>query len=249
LHVEQAQVSLIGGREDNQDRCALVADEGAALLAVLDGMGGHSDGALAAEAAQKLLVEAYRRVPHPLFDPLGFLHVTLGRMHDEVVRLGAGAPLEKRPRATVALCVVQDDSAFWAHVGDSRVYLIRDGRVERRTRDHSHVEFLIREGSITEDQALSHPLRNYVECCLGGETLVPEMSVSGLVRLRPGDIVLVCSDGLWGTLEEPRIAGNWSRSGESLQDALTRLAREAVAAGGANADNTTATAIRVVAGG
>jgi serine/threonine protein phosphatase PrpC len=169
-------------------------------------------------------------------------------MHDEVARLGAALPLDKRPRATGAVCIVQDDSAFWAHVGDSRVYLIRGGRVEQRTRDHSHVEFLIREGSINEEQALTHPLRNYVECCLGGEPMIPEMTVSGLNRLQRDDVVLVCSDGLWGTLEEARIAGHWSRTGESLQAALDGLARAAVEAGGANADNCTAVALRVAGG-
>jgi serine/threonine protein phosphatase PrpC len=120
-------------------------------------MGGHADGALAAETAQKLLVEAFWHTPQPLFDPLGFLHLTLGRVHEAVVKLGAALPLEQRPRATCAVCLVQGDSAYWAHVGDSRVYHVRAGQVAERTRDHSHVEFLIREGLITEEQAQAHP--------------------------------------------------------------------------------------------
>ncbi len=247
MRYEQAQVSLVGGREENQDRAVLSVNASATLLAVLDGMGGHSDGALAATTGQALLTEAFARQSQPLFDPLGFLHMTLGRMHDAVARVGASLPLEKRPRATCALCLVQDGSAYWAHVGDSRIYLLREGRVVTRTRDHSHVEFLIREGSITEQQALGHPLRNYVECCLGGEPMIPEMTVSGRHRVQPGDVLLVCSDGLWGTVEQERIAQHWSRSGESLQAALESLARAAVANGGPNADNTTATAVRVLA--
>ncbi len=247
MRYEQAQISLVGGREENQDRFVLAVNPGATLLAVLDGMGGHSDGALAATSAQVLLTEAFARQSQPLFDPLGFLHMTLARMHDAVARLGEALPLEKRPRATCAVCLVQDGSTYWAHVGDSRIYLLREGRVVTRTRDHSHVEFLIREGSITEQQALGHPLRNYVECCLGGEQMIPEMTISGRLLVQPGDVLLVCSDGLWGTLEQERLAQNWSRSDESLQAALESLARAAVANGGPNADNTTAVAVRVLA--
>ncbi len=139
-------------------------------------MGGHSDGAKAAETAIKVLVEAFWHTPQPILDPLGFLHLTLGRAHEEVVKLGIALPLEARPRATCAVCLVQNGSAYWAHIGDSRIYLLRRGKVLKRTRDHSHVEFLLREGVITQDQALSHPMRNFVECCLGGEAFLPEMT-------------------------------------------------------------------------
>ena len=95
------------------------------------------------------LVEGFWHTPQPILDPLGFLHLTLGRAHEEVAKLGANLPLELRPRATCAVCLVQNGSAFWAHIGDSRVYLLRRGKVFKRTRDHSHVEFLLREGVIT----------------------------------------------------------------------------------------------------
>ena len=244
MRVEYAEASLVGGREDNQDRCAIAASDDAVLLVVIDGMGGHADGALAAATAQKLLVEAFEQTPHPLFDPLGFLHLTLGRMHEAVVALAGALPVEKRPRATCAVCLVQGNSAYWAHVGDSRVYLIRDGRVLERTRDHSHVEYLIREGLITEHQAQAHPMRNFVECCLGGEPLLPEMATSGRRALQAGDVLLVCSDGLWGPIEQELIPRALTRAGEALAEALGGLARHAVAAGGPGADNTTATALR-----
>jgi hypothetical protein len=89
LQIETADVNLIGYREENQDRVAIVADERAVLLAVVDGMGGHAEGARAAETALTTLVGAFWQTPRPLFDPLGFLHLSLGRAHDEVVKLGA----------------------------------------------------------------------------------------------------------------------------------------------------------------
>ena len=90
--------------------------------------------------------------------------------------LGARLPLELRPRATCAVCLVQQSSAYWAHVGDSRVYHLRAGRVRERTRDHSHVELLVREGVISAGQMQNHPMRNFVESCLGGEAILPEMA-------------------------------------------------------------------------
>jgi PPM family protein phosphatase len=178
LQIEYADVSDVGHREENQDRAAVAQGDSAALLLVLDGMGGHSDGARAAEIGRQVLLDAFAAQPKPLFDPLGFLHRMLGRAHEAVVAAGRSLPLEQRPRATCAVCLVQDASAYWAHLGDSRIYHIRNGALLERTRDHSHVEQLLRDGAIREDQVRSHPMRNFVECCIGGEPGLPEMSLS-----------------------------------------------------------------------
>ncbi len=164
MQIETADVSLIGHREENQDRVSIAADEHAALLVVIDGMGGHAQGARAAETALAALLEAFWHTPHPIFDPFGFLHLSIGRAHEEVVKLGLGLGVETRPRATCAICLVQESAAYWAHVGDSRVYQLRERKVLERTRDHSHVEVLLREGLITEAEVPGHPMRNYVEC-------------------------------------------------------------------------------------
>ncbi len=131
LQIEHADLSLLGNREENQDRVAIAVGDGAAFLAVVDGMGGHADGARAAETAIRVMVGEFWDASQPLFDPEGFLHLTIGRAHDAVVRLGQGLPPEIRPRATCAICLVQGSSAYWAHVGDSRVYQLRGGEVVR----------------------------------------------------------------------------------------------------------------------
>jgi PPM family protein phosphatase len=244
MRVEYSEQSLIGGREENQDRCAAAVSETAALLVVVDGMGGHADGAKAAEVATRLIVDAFWHTRQPLLDPLGFLHMTLGAAHEAVVRLGAPLPLEQRPRATCALCIVQGDIAYWAHVGDSRVYHCRGRRVLERTRDHSHVEFLIREGVITAEQAQAHPMKNYVECCLGGEMMLPEMSLVAGRRLRSGDTLMVCSDGLWGNLDGDALLEKLEPSGRPLRDNLSELLQRAVSANGPGSDNTSAAALR-----
>jgi serine/threonine protein phosphatase PrpC len=244
LRIEYAEISLLGGRSDNQDRVAVAVSEHAALLVVMDGMGGHADGARAAETALKVLVEKFWHTPQPLVDPMGFLHLTIGKAHDEVVKLGENVPMEHRPRATCAVCLIQQGSAFWGHVGDSRIYLMRRGAIHRRTRDHSHVEFLIREGVITREQAQGHPMRNFVECCVGGEAYLPEMTISGRIALEPNDLLLLCSDGLWGGLTDEDFARAFALGGSPLRNEIVRLAEQSIAALGSSSDNTTVAVAR-----
>lgn len=246
MQVEVAQISLIGDREDNQDRVAILKSEHAALLIVLDGMGGHADGSRAAEAALKSLSEAFNRQTQPLFDPLGFLHLSLSRAHDEVVQLGSNQSVDSRPRATAALCLVQEGAAYCAHVGDSRVYHIRQHGLVERTRDHSHVELLLREGKITEADIPGHPMRNFVECCLGGDASVPEMTIAGRKILQPNDLLLLCSDGIWANLKDEDVTG-FTRDQSNLQTALDALGKRAVTASSPYSDNSTAATLRWLA--
>ncbi len=244
MQIEHADLSLLGNREENQDRVAIAIGDGSAFLAVVDGMGGHADGARAAEVAIRAMVGEFWEASRPLFDPEGFLHLTIGRAHQAVVDLGRGLPQEIRPRATCAACILQGTSAYWAHVGDSRVYLLRHGHVAARTRDHSHVELLLRAGRITERQAQDHPMRNYVECCIGGDPVLPEMTLSGRNALQPGDVVVLCSDGLWAGATDEQIASLSLAQDRGLRDALASLGDRALLATAPFADNTTAAAVR-----
>ena len=243
MQIECAELSLVGHREDNQDRVAVAVGEHAALLVAVDGMGGHADGAKAAEAALASLTTSFWKQVHPLFDPLGFLHLALGRAHDDVVALGKDVPLEHRPRATCAVCLVQEGSAYWAHVGDSRCYQVRNGEVAARTRDHSHVEVLLREGIITEAEVHGHPMRNFVECCLGGDPMLTEMSIGRRQPLRRTDLLLACTDGLWANLRDAEIATPWRANG-SLRELLGALCTRAVQASAPHSDNTSAVVLR-----
>jgi PPM family protein phosphatase len=244
LRIEYAELSLLGDREDNQDRVTVSAAEQAALLVVIDGMGGHSDGSRAADTALKSLLESFRQTALPMFDPLGFLHMALSRAHDEVAKLGNGQSIDTRPRATSAVCLVQDGAAFWAHIGDSRVYHLRHGKILQRTRDHSHVELLLREGKITEEELPTHPMRNFVECCLGGDPAIPEMTVSGRHVLQPGDVLLLCTDGIWANLRDSDIAGFFRDDNQELRAWLEALGRRAVQASAPFSDNSTAAVLR-----
>lgn len=243
MQFEYAELSLIGGREENQDRVRVATDPGAVILVVIDGMGGHADGARAAEVASETIVGAFDRMPKPIFDPQGFLHLAIGKAHNNLVRLGADRSVEVRPRATCAVCLVQDSAAYWAHVGDSRIYFLRNEAIYERTRDHSHVELLLQEGLISEEEITDHPMRNFVECCLGGDAILPGMSVTRQKQLASGDSLLACSDGFWSGLDDGEIA-SFGLSGETLAAELRRLGERAVTACGQYADNTSAVALR-----
>lgn len=243
LHIECAELSLIGGREENQDRVLLADSDDAALVVVIDGMGGHADGAKAADVAKDTIGQAFERASHPVFDPQGFLHLAIGQAHQKLVALGDGLSMESRPRATCVACLVQDGGAYWGHVGDSRIYLIRNQQILERTRDHSHVELLLQEGLITEEEIVDHPMRNFVECCLGGDITLPGMNITGYKKLLPGDTLMACSDGFWSGLTDEEIA-TLGDARAPLDEALRRLGEQAVKTVGQYADNTSAVALR-----
>jgi PPM family protein phosphatase len=244
LRVDYADISLLGGREENQDRVSTAVAEHCALIVVVDGMGGHANGARAAEVTQQVILESFWHTSQPLFDPMGFLHLTLGRAHEEVVKLGSQLSLEHRPRATCAVCIVQQSATWWAHVGDSRIYHIRQGALVSRTRDHSHVEILLREGLITADQAQVHPMRNFVECCLGGDPILPDMTLARRRPLEPNDVLFACTDGLWAGVKDTELASELGAPGVPLRPTLLNLAERAILRTGAASDNTSAAALR-----
>jgi serine/threonine protein phosphatase PrpC len=237
-------LSLAGNRSENQDRVDVFVNDNAVLMAVVDGMGGHAHGARAAEVTLATLKECFGEMSLPVFDPQGFLTLALARAHDRVVKLGDGVALDHKPRATCAVCLVQDGGAFWAHCGDSRIYQLRGGAMSARTRDHSHVELLLREGLIAEHEMRGHPMRNFVECCLGGDAPLPDMSVTARRKLTPGDVLLACTDGLWSGVEDDEIAKLLADGREPLERVVRTLAERAVARNSPYSDNTSVTAIR-----
>ena len=247
MQIEYAKVSALGDRTDNQDRAAVVVADKAALMMVFDGMGGHSDGARAAETGLKVVQDMFMDSRLPIFDPQGFLYTALARAHDEVVGLGQEVAVDFRPRATCAICLVQEGGSFWAHIGDSRIYQVRNAAVLTRSRDHSHVEILIQEGAITEEEALDHPMRNFVECCIGGDAPVPDMSITSMRSLEAGDVLLACSDGLWSGLTDEDMAEIGAPGDNNLADNLKALSVKALTANAPYSDNTTGTALRWLA--
>jgi serine/threonine protein phosphatase PrpC len=235
------QDTRVGKRPYNQDRAGHWSTAEAVLLVVADGMGGHAHGEVAAELVMRHIAAAFRRDARPrLADPDLFLFRAVGRSHGMLLREAANLGLPDTPRTTVVACVVQDGRAYWSHVGDSRLYLLRKGEVLVRTRDHTLVQQLVDEGRLQSDDMSSHPERNRLLQCLGGVN-TPRIQPTAHALLDKDDVLLLCSDGLWGTLTERQILEGFA--GAPLAEAVPRLAALAEAQGGAGADNITTLAL------
>ena len=124
---------------------------------------------------------------------------------------------------------------------------MRGGAVLSRTRDHSHIEQLLRDGSIREEEVPSHPMRNFVECCLGGEAVLPEMTITRRQSLEDGDVLMVCTDGVWSNLKDVEIASllkpGHGKANGSCGSALEKLVERAVAASAPHSDNASAASL------
>jgi PPM family protein phosphatase len=235
MRLEIFQHSLIGGRKNNQDRLAYAYTKDALLMVVADGMGGHAAGEVAAELAVGIFTERFKQQARPILqDPTGFLRNAFISAHSAIVNYARQRNLPDCPRTTCVACIVQGNTARWGHAGDSRLYLLRKGRQYKRTRDHSRVQRLVDAGLIREDEALTHPDRNRIFSCLGGNQL-PSVSLSNPTELKPGDLMLLCSDGFWGVLTTTEIEAGLAD--EAMSTALPRLINRALANGGERGDN------------
>jgi serine/threonine protein phosphatase PrpC len=231
----------IGQRPYNEDRLGYWLTEESLLLAVADGLGGHAHGALAAELAIGSLMDSFRQAAQPrLADPDLFLFRAIGKAHALLCSHAREHGLAETPRTTVVACVVQDARAYWSHVGDSRLYLLREGEVAARTTDQTLVQELVDMGRLSQREAASHPQRNVLLQCLGGP-LPPRVAPASSAQLRRGDVLVLCSDGFHGPLASPEIGRGLSVP--DLQAALAALAGVAEARAGAQCDNLTVIAM------
>ncbi len=236
------QDSAIGARASNQDRMGYCFSRESLLMVVADGMGGHLRGEIAAQLTMQTAASLFQQVAQPkLPDPAAFLDQALRAGHRELHKYRELHELPECPRTTVVACVIQDNHAWWAHAGDSRLYIVRRGKVIARTRDHSKVETLVNLGLITEEESETHPERNKVLNCLGSP-FEPSIEIAPAYALRADDVLLLCSDGLWSGLKEDEMAS--MLTAEPVMHVVPRLVEQAVERNGAVADNTTALALR-----
>ena len=236
------QESRKGSRKVNQDRIAYTYGRDTLLMCVADGMGGHAGGEIAAQIAVRLFIERFQQEAKPILkNPLKFLQDTMLRAHAALGSYANQFSMLETPRTTCVACVVQANYAYWAHVGDSRFYLYRQGGLIGSTKDHSKVQYLVDQGIIAADDVSDHPDRNKIFSCLGG-LVDPLIDLSKRTALRNGDILLLCTDGLWSCLTQHEIA-NYLTSTPILKTG-PQMMREAEKRGGPDGDNLSAIIVR-----
>jgi protein phosphatase len=235
LRVDDQAFRTDTGRQRSENEDSLFVR--APIFVVADGMGG----AQAGEVASKAAADAFDR-DLPEGSPGSFLRETIEQANRRIHDLARADPSKAGMGTTITAAIVdaQGEAVGIGHVGDSRAYRLRRGKLERLTRDHSLVEEMRRKGQITDAQAEDHPQRSIITRALGPE---PDVEVDlQTVPAAPGDVFLLCSDGLTTMVSEERIAAVLAAAG-TMREAVRTLVDEANGAGGR--DNITALAFRL----
>jgi serine/threonine protein phosphatase PrpC len=229
------QVSRKGGRDKNEDRMGYCYTRDAGLFALADGMGGHPEGEVASQLALQTLAALFQRDAKPtLSEPLKFLHEAIIAGHHQLLRYATEKALIDTPRTTVVACLMQGNAAYWAHCGDSRLYFVRGDKLIARTRDHSYSEL---QETLSQVVPVGERFnRNVLFTCLGSPGK-PVVDTAGPLLLQPHDRVLLCSDGLWGSVTDAVITEHLAA--RPISDAVPELVELALRNGGAKSDNVT----------
>jgi serine/threonine protein phosphatase PrpC len=203
------------------------------LFALADGMGGHPEGEVASQLALQTLAALFQRDSKPILtDPLRFLHEAIIAGHHQLLRYATQKALIDTPRTTVVACLLQGNAAYWAHCGDSRLYLVRGDKLIARTRDHSYSEL---QQTMSAVVPMNDKLnRNVRFTCLGSPGK-PVVDTVGPLLLQPNDRLLLCSDGLWGSVSDAVITEQLAK--HPISDAVPELVEQALRNGGAKSDN------------
>lgn len=230
------QVSRKGGREKNEDRMGYCYTRESGLFLLADGMGGHPEGEVAAQLALQTISALYQKEARPFIkNTVAFLSVALMAAHQRLLRYASEKEMLDTPRTTLVAVILQDTGFTWVHCGDSRLYVVRKGELLMRTRDHSYLEQ--QSAGVYKPERIN---RNILFSCLGSPTK-PVLNVTGPVLLQQGDKLMLCSDGLWGSLSEEEII--YHLASKTVSQAVPDLVKSALHLGGEQSDNVTVLAV------
>jgi serine/threonine protein phosphatase PrpC len=194
------------------------------LAVVADGMGGYEGGQEASRLAVESLVSAYRDYAGD--DPQQALIDALHSAHEHIRQYSFAHPELRGMGTTCTAAAIVQDALYFVHVGDTRLYLIRDGQITRVTRDHSYVGRLVESGMISPEEAERHPQRNILTAALGTNPDLIMDSPGHPEPLLPEDVLLICSDGLWGQVRDSEIIDAvQNKTAEQAGRELIELAR------------------------
>ena len=229
-------------RENNEDACFVIPSHDVYIVA--DGVGGNNSGEVASRTAVSVIAEFVNdegiekcRNPEEIF---GFFYEAMELANNRIYTLGLENEANRGMATTAVIAYVRDDTAYISNIGDSRAYIFREGRLTRITTDHTYVNELISKGVITEEEAENHKQKNVITKALGTETLAdPDFYRASLNK---DDILLLCSDGLYGEVSTEEIE-NVLMAGAGMNDTCAMLVDEAIKHGGR--DNITVVCIKI----
>lgn len=192
-------------RKLNEDNCnVLVGYPGVpACFVIADGMGGHKGGEIASKQAVDWVCERLLKADWETEDVSGLLKTIISNVNNDLYNFSLLDEATQGMGTTLIITVLKDGRLYIGHVGDSRVYIIRDNLIQKITWDHSFIEELVKNGSITKDEAVNHPKRNLITRAVGYELdlLVDTYEI----EIKENDVVLLCTDGLTNMLEEDEV--------------------------------------------
>ncbi len=235
------QESKKGSRKSNQDRMGYCFTRDSLLMIIADGMGGHVQGDMAAQIAVQTVGSLFKQEATPIVkSPQRFLEASMLDAHKQILHYRTANKLSESPRTTIVACLVQNGAAYWAHVGDSRLYWIRGGEIVAQTKDHSKIQSMIQQGLASPSDIDKHPDRNKLFNCLGSPE-TPTIELSRKMNLQPGDTLFLCSDGLWSAVSDQSIASTFADS--TVMRAVPDLIYLALMQAGDESDNVTGLAM------
>ena len=229
-----------GGRPVNEDFADMLMKKGARCFVLCDGLGGHGMGDKASRFVARFVLREFARCT----DIGAFITRVLPDAQTALREEQARKGITGKMKTTAVVLVLDDESAYCAHIGDSRLYRFRGGVADFRTRDHSIPQMLVMTGEIGEEQIRSHPDRNKLLRALGDDREEIKCETARL-DLRPGDAFLLCSDGFWEPVTEDEMLALLS-SCRSAKDWVSKMAALAVRnSAGSSMDNYTAVGVMV----
>jgi serine/threonine protein phosphatase PrpC len=210
--IELAILSRRGGRDYNEDACGHWHSDTHLCCVVADGAGGHGGGDIASKLAVRHIIEQFAAAPLADAEEV---HDLLVDTNVSVISHRADGEAQAHMHTTVVSLFIDLDraEAIWGHAGDSRLYVFRDGQMLAHTRDHSLVQSLVEAGLLTTEQMRTHPRRSELHSALG--TAPEELRVTTASRpwiLKPGDVFLLCTDGLWEYVDEAEMSASLTRA-------------------------------------
>lgn len=241
LKIEIAARSDVGGRSRNEDDLSFGQADASCHVVLADGAGGHRDGAVASRLVVGTIAARMQTATHVTPELISAwvhaAHAALGE------RQRAGNDLERMHATVVLLWVdVRTELALWSHVGDSRLYMLRRGRICHVTRDDSVVQQMVDAGFITFEEAHDHPSKNQLISAMGIEGAIEPHTVEEPQAIQDGDAFLLCSDGWWDALAGVRIEDTFAAA-LSAEHWLSLMHAEVQGAARVGQDNFTAVAV------